>query len=268
MGQEEMMRFALLTLSLGAVSLVACGDTEEETDVVDTDVDTDTQADDTARVRLTHLGVFPAEPSAVDIFVNGEASGITFSFLDATDYVDFPVGTYDFAVVPAGGTIDDAAIVVEDFALAADESWTIVAQGYVAPADGQPALAAGAFKEDYADIAAGNTRLNVFHSAALPAFDPVDVWVVDSECKPVGTAPLLPGFKFADVAGGVDIPVGAIGVGLDVGADATVDACFQVPALGDGDVVNVFAGNDVSGTPFLLAQLPGGDTAKLDPVAP
>lgn len=262
------MRFALLTLSLGAVSMVACGDTEEETDVVDTDVDTDTEADETARVRLTHLGVFPAEPSAVDIFVNGEKSDITFSFLDATDYVEFPVGTYDFAVVPAGGTIDDAAVVVEDFALAADESWSIVAQGYVAPADDQPALAAGAFKEDYADITAGNTRLNVFHSAALPAFDPVDVWVVDTECKPVGDAPLVPGFKFADVAGGVDIAVGAIGIGLDVGADATVDACFQVPALGDGDVVNVYAGNDVSGTPFLLAQLPGGDTAKLDPVTP
>lgn len=257
------MRFANFLVPALLLGLAACNDDggEDPTD----DTDDDTAAAETARIRLTHLGVFPTEESAVDIFVNGENAGITFSFGDTTDYVELPVGTYDFAVVPAGGTIDQAAVTVDDFALAADESWAIVAQGYVAPEGGQPALSVGAFQEDYDGLEAGTTRLNVFHSAALPAFDPVDVWVVDGDCAPVGNEPLIDNFAYGAVTGGVDIPAGAIGVGLDVGGDATVDACFQVPDLGDA-LVNVFASNDNAGAPFLLAQLPEGRDAELLPV--
>lgn len=260
------MRISMILVPAVLLGLAACnGDDPDTTD--DTDVDSDTTADETARIRLTHLGVFPdGMDSAVDIYVNGEASGVTFSFGDTTDYIELPVGSYDFAVVPAGGELGDAAATVEDFALAADESWAIVAQGYVAPGAGEPGLTVGAFQESYEELDAQTTRLNVFHSAAAPAFDPVDVWTADADCNPTGDAPLIDEFAYGATVGGVDIPVGAIGIALDVGNDGVVDACFQVPELPGEAVINVFAANDLDGVPFLLAQLPGGDDAQLDPV--
>ena len=227
-------------------------------------VDPEELPEPTGRLRLAHFGVFPdGVDSNVDIWINGENSGIRFGFKDVTDYVELPAGEYDFAIVPAGGALGDAAATVDDFVVADGDSWTVFASGYVAPQAGQPALGIGAFAEDNADLT-DRVRLNVVHAAALPVLDPVDVWVVDDTCAPVGSAPLLDDFAFGSVAGAVDIP-GAIGVGFDIGGDATVDACFQVPDLGEGTIANVFAVNDVAGAVSIVAQLPEGNSAELTP---
>ena len=55
--------------------------------------------DETGEVRLAHFGVFPGDTGTdVDVFINGEASGITFGFKETTDFVALPVGNYDFDI--------------------------------------------------------------------------------------------------------------------------------------------------------------------------
>jgi hypothetical protein len=103
----------------------------------------------------------------------------------------------------------------------------------------------------------------VVHAAALGALTPVDVWVVDEDCGPV--APLLTDFDFGDVAANVDVPAAPLNIGFDVGQDATVDACFKVPALGSDFMVNVFAVNDDAGNVSIVAHLPDGSVAELLP---
>lgn len=264
------MTYARLMLPLLALSfgLVACNDDGETdtTDTTDSTDDTDT-ADETARVRLVHLGVFPGDINTdVDIFVNGEASGITFGFKDTTDYVELPVGTYTFDVVPSGGAIQDSVETVADFSLEADKTWSFIASGYVAPpAQGDAAFGVSAFEDNGGDVPAGKIRLNIFHTAGLGALNPVDVWVVDSSCAPVGEAPLLDNFAYGQVAAGIDLDPGALGVGFDVGGDATVDACFQVPDLGADAFVNVYAVNDSAGGVSLVAHRPDGTAAEVTP---
>lgn len=269
------MKFAHYLAPLLMVSLFACdGGNDTDTDTsTDTSTDTDTDSDtdvqeDAGFVRLAHFGVFPGDAdTAVDIFVQAEASGITFSFKDTTDYVALPPGDYRFDVVPAGGFVNDAVLTVEDFTVEKDVYYSVFAAGYVAPTGDNQELTLGAFVDNTEGIPAGNIRLNVVHAAALGAFDPVDVWVVDDACAPVGTEPLLPGFNFLDVAADLDLPSGALGVGLDVGANATVDACFQVPDLGGDLLVNVYAVNNDAGEVSLVAHLPDGTNAEVTPTA-
>lgn len=243
-----------------ALSMVACDDTGDDTDAI---VDVPTE---TAKVRLAHFGVFPdGADSAVDVFVNGAASGITFSFKDTTDYVELPVGTYTFDIVPAGGAIEDSVFTVADFELAADQTWSVYAAGAPLAIDGQQDFTVGAFQDDASDIAMGNIRLNVVHAAALTALDPVDVWVVDANCAPAGNEPLLANFAFGATSGNLDIPAGALGVGFDIGGDATVDACFQVPDLGGDQLVNVYAVNDAAGNVSIVAHTPNGMNAEVTP---
>lgn len=247
------------------------GTTEEETTEEEstTEEEEETTEEETTggeegRVRLMHLGVFPGdENTGVDIFVNGEAPGITFEFKQGTDYVALPVGTYDFDIVPAGGTIDDSVFTVEGFAIEAGVDYAVFASGYLDPGDGDGEFGVAFFPENPADIAEGDTRLNVIHAAALGAFNPVDVWLVDENCDP--TMPLLEDFPYLGGALDFDVPVGPLSLGLDVGQDATVDACFFVPELPGGALINVYAVNTSEGVPSLIAHLPDGSIAEVNP---
>ena len=106
----------MLTLSL--LTFIACSGDKEDTAIEETDTstteetgteetdteETDTEETDTppgnALVRVVH-----ASPDAppVDVFVNGEASGVeNFAFKNTTGYLELPAGTYSFAVAPVG----------------------------------------------------------------------------------------------------------------------------------------------------------------------
>jgi hypothetical protein len=252
-------RFLIPALVL-SFAIAGCAEETDDDPIIDPPVETET-----GKVRLVHLGVFPGDTgTAVDVFVNGEPSGITFSFKDVTDYVDLEVGTYDFDIVPAGGTIEQSVFSVDGFVLEADSTWSFIASGYVAPpTSADAAFSVSAFQDNGNDVPDGKIRLNVFHTAALGALNPVDVWVVDASCTPVGNGPLLDEFAYGSVAEGVDLAPGALGVGFDVGGDATVDACFQVPDLGADTFVNVFAVNTDGGSVSLLAHLEDGNAAEV-----
>jgi len=241
---------------------VGCGSKADDT--ADTGpIDSGTTSDETGEVRLAHFGVFPGDTGTdVDVFINGEASGITFGFKETTDFVELPVGAYDFDIVPAGGTIDDSVYSVEAFALEAGDQWSIFAAGYVAGGPGS-AFLVGAELEDRSTIPAGKVRVQVVHAAAFNALSPVDVWVVDDMCAPVD--PLVVGFEFAS-SGNFDLDSTLLNVGFDIGQDGTVNACFKIPDLGITDeIVSVYAVNTDAGAASLVAHLPDGTSAELAP---
>ena len=101
------------------------------------------------------------------------------------------------------------------------------------------------------------------HAAALGALSPVNVWAVDDSCAPVD--PLITDFNFGD-SGSVELDSTMVNVGLDVGQDNTVDACFKIPDTGvTDDIVTVYAVNTDGGAPSLVAHLPTGDNAEINP---
>ena len=243
-------------LSLICLTALACaGDSEDtgsdehddhdgEHDDEDTGEDTD---DSTARVRVLHLS--PDAP-AVDVFVNAgaDATVSALAFEAGTDYLEVPAGTYDFQVAASGATAADAVLNIDGLALDADVSYTAVAYGALAD------ISAMALVDDSEGIEAGNIRLQVSHAAS--GVGTVDIWEL------TGGSMLVEAFEYG-ATGTLDVPGGALELGLDLDADASPDVTFSVPDLGADVAVNVFAVTDATGA-FLLAQLPDGSTARVD----
>ncbi len=237
------------------LSLIACAGEAEDTshddnhddDTAHHDDTADHSDDSTARIRVLHLS--PDAP-AVDVFVNAgdEATVSSLAFETSTDYLDVPAGTYDFQVAAAGTTAADAVLSIEGLALAEDVAYTAVAYGALAD------ISALALVDDSSNIDAGNIRLQVSHTAS--GVGTVDLWELTGGVK------LVEGFDYG-ATGTLDVPAGALELGLDLDADANPDVTFSVPELGADIAVNVFAVMDDVG-PFLLAQLPDGSTARVD----
>lgn len=225
--------------------------------------DADTTGGDLARLRALHLGVFPGDVNTgVELFVNGQASGLALEFKDGTGHTEFPAGEYDFDIVPAGGTLDDSVFSIQSFPLEADFDYTLHATGYIAPSGAFDAqFGVDMVPENPDGIPPGSTRLNIIHSAPLAAFSPVAVWIVDDGCAPV--EPLIETFAHLDVVFDVDLPAGPLGLGLDLGQDDAVNACFFVPDLGAGALVNVYISNDDASVPALILHLPDGSVAEV-----
>ena len=84
----------------------------------------------TGKIRVGH---FAPDAPPVQIFVDGELSDIeTLNFGNLTGWVELPAFTYNFAVVPEDGTIEDAVIGPFDLALTGGDWVTITAIGSVA----------------------------------------------------------------------------------------------------------------------------------------
>jgi hypothetical protein len=208
---------------------------------------------DTAAIRVIHLS--PDAP-AVDVFANGATPAVVtdLEFPEGTEYLSVPAGTYDFDVAPEGGEPADAVLSVADLELEAGNNYTAVAYDVLA------SIQALALEDDMSPVAAGNIRLRVIHVAV--GVGEVDIWNVTDPGDP---QPLYTDVDFGDVTDYAELPAEAYTVGIDVDGDADPDLIFEVPALDDGEVVNVFAvaeGEDV----FLIAQLSDGTTVRIDPV--
>lgn len=212
-----------------------------------------------AYVRVLHLG--PDAP-AVDVFVDEvhppAVEGAPFKA--GSGYLALPIDTYNFKVSVTGSRPSDA-VLDADLPLSANVRYAAVAHGYLAdPSPGNLALTA--FVEEVSGIASTDTRLQIVHAASrTPA---VDIWNV--------TDPDAPTPIFTDVAYGgsgvVDVPDGALVVGLDATSDGVPDLVYDVPALGGG-FVGVYAVNrGVDAGAFdvdLVAQLSDGSTVTLTP---
>jgi hypothetical protein len=251
-----MTRLNLSTLVL--LSLLACNGDDPTTVVTEADADTDADADadadtdadtdtdvETAQVRVIHLS--PDAPD-VDVFVEDVLSGITnLPFGDGTEYVDLPVGTTNFKV-GATGTPVGQAVLDFDVDLMAGMSYSAVAYDDLASIKALPLV-------DSTDgLAAGEVRLQISHVAA--GVGQVDIWDL------AGPTEIAPDLDFGATTS-IDVPEGALELGIDTDDDAVPDVTFSVPSLGADQLVNVFAVADANGV-FLHAQLPDGTEARVD----
>jgi uncharacterized surface protein with fasciclin (FAS1) repeats len=119
-----------------------------------------------SRIRVAH---FSPDTPAVEIFVNGQPSGIqALSFGDISGWVELPAGTYSIAVAPYGAGIEAAAIGPANFSLRSGAWTTVAATGSLSAGT----LGADVISEDYRPLNAGEARVTVFHGIEdAPAVD-------------------------------------------------------------------------------------------------
>lgn len=260
----------LLAMSFfGAAILSGCGDDDNGNGIVtDAGVDagdaaTDAATDagdagngDTARVRAIHLS--PDAPG-VDIFVNeGTTPSVTnLAFPDTTEYLTVPAGSYDFAVSATGTPAADAVLNIDDLTLEAGQSYTAVAYGTLDDTD-ETELAALPLVDDYEGLAEGAIRVRAIHTAV--GVGEVDILAVTEE----GNAPLIEDLEYGEASDALDVPAAEYTIGIDTDDDGTPEYVFSLPNLDAGAVVNIFAVQQ-GGEVFLIAQLPEGDTVRIDP---
>lgn len=121
------------------------------------------QEQDEATVSVLH-GV---PGLTVDVFANGEELIPGFEPGTLTDPLSIPAGTYDIAIFPEGeGPDGDPAIEASGVEVPAGVNATIVAH---LSEDGEPT--ASVFVNDVSELAAGQARVTVRHTAAAPAVD-------------------------------------------------------------------------------------------------
>lgn len=212
-------------------------------------------AQDVASVRVLHLS--PDAPG-VDVFVNDGATPAVkaLAFGKGTGYLEVPPGAYDFDVAASGSAIEDAVLSIDDLDLAGGRSYTAVAYGKL------ESIEALALEDDYAGLADGSIRVRAIHAAA--GVGEVDIWNITNPGDP---SPLYEDVEFGQAGDALDVPAGAYTVGIDVDDDAEPDLAFALPSLEAGAVVNLFAVAEDESV-FLLAQLPDGTTARIDPTGP
>ncbi len=200
---------------------------------------------------MVHLS---ADAPAVDVLADGADRVVTgLAFGEGTAYLTVDEGTYDFAVVPAGGAVDDSVLDINDLMLEADGYYTAVAYGELA------SISALLLEDDFDGLDAGNIRVRAIHTAS--AVGEVDIWNIPETGDP---APLYENVPFGVAGDYLDLPAAAYTLGFDVDNDASPDVIFELPALPAGTVANVFAVSDTSGV-YLLAQLEDGTLARVDP---
>lgn len=175
--------------------------------------------DGEALVRIAHLApeIPSAEDTSVDILVNGQPSGITAEFGQASGFVSLPPGEYSFGIAAAGST--DPVLSV-DVTLEPGDVITVVAiRNVINAGEGEPPVAVLAFPGGTEDLEDGLGRVFVGHGADDSLLDPVGV-VNAADCPP----PIIDQFAFGAVAGPLDLPEITVPVGFSL-RPATDDGC-------------------------------------------
>ncbi|MBM7504405.1 DUF4397 domain-containing protein [Agromyces aurantiacus] len=166
-------------------------------------------AEDNAMLSVLH-GV---PDLVVDVYVNDELTLDDFQPGDLAGPLELPAGTYSVAITASDAAdASSPAIGPVDLPLEAGGNYTAVAH---LDADGNPT--ATLFTNDVSDIAAGQGRLTVRHTAAAPAVDVL-----------AGGSPVITNLANPDEAT-LDLPAGT--VSASVAAAGTTD-----PVIGPADV--------------------------------
>jgi len=205
---------------------------------------------DRARIRALHLS--PDAPN-VDVLVDGagEPAFADVGFTEGSRYATLDADEHTFDVT-ATGEPESVVLTVEASLLGAG-SYTAVAFDTLEGI--QPLL----LEDETRDAPADLVRLRAVHTAV--GIGEVDLWVL-----PAGGEPelLYEDVGFGQAGDVIDVPSGAHVFGIDRDDDAEPDLVFELPDLSAGTYVNLLAATDAGGAPFLLAQLPGGITARVD----
>lgn len=234
----------LATIGLAAAFVTGCSSDADEP------FEEGPTGDDTAAIRVIHLS---ADAPSVDVYVNGIDRAVTdLGFAEGTGFLEVPAGTYTFNIAPAGSSAESSVLDIEGLVLAPGGSYTAVAFDDVAD------LKAVALEEELSDVPSGLIRIRAVHVAA--GVGEVDIWNLPASGEP---ARLYTDVAFGAVGEYLELPAAAYTVGFDVDDDAVPDLTFELPALPEQTVANLFAVND--GSVHLLAQLGDGSVARIDP---
>lgn len=194
-------------------------------------------------VQVVHLS--PDAP-AVDVWANGSGPYLmAVPYLAATPTYRVSAGTYGLDFTAAGDVVPvlSADVMVEN-----RSSYTVVAW------DELSMLRPAVLQNDIDGLMPGYIRLQVTHTAV--GVGTVDLWDLSSGIQ------LIDDFDFGG-SGRLDVPAGALNLGLDLDEDGMADVTFDVPELGADVLVNVFAINDSDGV-ALYALYRDGTTARVD----
>jgi hypothetical protein len=158
-----------------------------------------------------------------------------------------PASTYDVQLTSPGG---DPASPLAEFTDITAPPADLTAVAWI---DGTAQLLA--LVDDMSAPEAGKFRVRAVHIAN--GVNQVDIW------ERTGPAPLWVDLDRGASGDYLELDAGAYQIGFDVDNDQQTDIDFDLPSIGAGEVLNVFAIND-GGTVFLLAQFMDGTTARID----
>ena len=203
--------------------------------------------------------------ATVDVYANGEPLLTDFEPGTVTEPVALPAGSYDLKVTEAGAGADaDALIEAQGVEVPGGANATVVAH---LDAEGQPLLTP--FVNDVSQVAPGEARLTVRHTAAAPAVDVRangEVAFGDLANPQEATADLPAGTITADVvlAGTEDVAIGPADLDLTEGSNTVV---YAYGSATDGNLALAVQQLDgMHSAPAGVAGGTGGQAA--DSVAP
>ncbi len=187
----------------------------------------------------------------VDVFVNGDETLTGFEPGDVAGPLELPAGDYDLAISPAGSGID-AAVLTGTASVTDGLNASIVAH---LTEDGDPTISI--FVNDTSEIAGGESRLIVRHTAAAPT---VDILLADGTELFTGVSNPQEG-QLDVPAGSYDVEIAPTGAGVD-------GSVFSVPGveLPEGTARIVYATGSLADDTFglVLQDIAGLHTAPAE----
>lgn len=201
----------------------------------------------TANGTVTVVHAVPG--ATVDVYVNGDLTLEDFEPTTVTDPLSLPAGTYDIEIFAADADPATADPIIEGSTeLPAGADASLVAHP---TADGTPTL--GVFVNDISQVAAGQARLSVRHTAAAPEVD-----------VRAGGDVILPGVANGE-AGELDVPAGSFEADVVVTGTETVAIGPSSLSLAEGTNTIVYAyGTADSGYDFLVQTISGLHSAPAE----
>jgi hypothetical protein len=193
-----------------------------------------------ARVQVIHNSA-DAAAATVDVWLNDALLLDNFSFRTASPFIDAPAGEeFTISIQGPESTSAENPIWSQDYTLAANETYVLVANGIVSPTGYDPVQPFDIYvyamgQEQAADPA--NTDVLVFHGST-------DAPVVDVVETGVGAGTIIDDFAYGDFAGYLGLPTADYVLEVrDETGTATV-AAYSAPlsTLGlDGQALTVLA---------------------------
>ncbi len=216
-----------------------------------------------ARLQVIHNSA-DAAAAQVDVYLNGAILLDNFAFRTATPFVEVPSGVeLQVAIAPSTSTSVGDAIATFSYTLAANETYTLIANGIVSASGYSPATAFDIYVNAGSREAAQGpgTDVLVFHGST----DAPTVQV--AETAVLGGAVIVSPFSYGDFAGYLEVPTADFVLEVQL-PDGTPVAAYQAPlqTLGlNGAAITVLASgflnpaNNSNGAAFgLWVALPSG----------
>ena len=199
---------------------------------------------ESAFVQVAHLAPF-AEDASVTITLNGAPALTEFGYGDSTEYIELPVGEYDIAVIPTGGTEPAIEATVT---LAADTYYTVIAIGDIVNQD----LALQVLVDDLTPPEAGKFHLRLGHLAPFAAGPATaDVRLKD------GT-PVLEDVDFGDVSVYLELDAGEYDLVITTPGGGTILIDPQPVTFVAGQIISAFATGEGVNQDLGVFALPAG----------